>query len=440
MSISEQKRQKKLAEKKKKRTNKVKPIQTLSLRKAKPYSAYPIHECLIPDNLFTSGIGELLVSRRTPNGDIALSSFVLDVFCLGVKDAMFILVSEDGYDEIVERIESISNTRSFEKIHQSCAKKLLEGAVEYARNLGFSPHSDYLNARDILNNVDLNACPVKYTFGKNGKPFYINGPNESENKSKKIIDTLTKKCGEGNFDYSIMVGDENDFDDFLDEDDFNENTEIEYQNKIFKTSSYTITFEPLRDELYEQLPDSVKQELEDLHEYIANQERTTQKNSPVIISRLQELMEQYPHLPVFSNYLSSFYKITNDSRLDVLIKENYNNYPDYLFARIQYAEWCLDNGQTEKVSEIFKEGFDLKFLYPERDVFHISEFTIFSYFLGRYFFNLGDEKTAKLFLQGLKKVVPDHRVTHLLDELLNDSFGNRLKKLFTRGKPANFKA
>ena len=72
MSISEQKRQKKLAQKKKKRTNKVKPVQMLSLRKAKPYSVYPINECLIPDDLFTSGIGELLVSRRTPNGDIAL--------------------------------------------------------------------------------------------------------------------------------------------------------------------------------------------------------------------------------------------------------------------------------------------------------------------------------------------------------------------------------
>jgi hypothetical protein len=85
MAISEQQRQKKLAKKKQKRGATVK-IVTPSMRKAKPYAGYPIHECLIPDNLFDSGLGELVVTRRIPNGDIAMSAFVIDVFCLGVKE------------------------------------------------------------------------------------------------------------------------------------------------------------------------------------------------------------------------------------------------------------------------------------------------------------------------------------------------------------------
>ena len=101
MAISEQQRQKKLAKKKKKRSVTVKKV-TRSMTKAKAYAKYPIHECLIPDNLFTSGIGELVVAKRTPSGDIAFGAFVIDVFCLGVKDAMFLVMSEHEYEHKIK--------------------------------------------------------------------------------------------------------------------------------------------------------------------------------------------------------------------------------------------------------------------------------------------------------------------------------------------------
>ena len=56
------------------------------------------------------------------------------------------------------------------------------------------------------NNVKK-VCPEKYTFGKDGKPFYINGPNETSVQSQQIINQLSKKCGEGNFDFMMDVGD-----------------------------------------------------------------------------------------------------------------------------------------------------------------------------------------------------------------------------------------
>jgi len=39
-----------------------------------------------------------VVTRRIPNGDIAMSAFVIDVFCLGVKDAMFMVLPESEYE------------------------------------------------------------------------------------------------------------------------------------------------------------------------------------------------------------------------------------------------------------------------------------------------------------------------------------------------------
>jgi hypothetical protein len=213
MAISEQQRQKKLAKKKQKRGTAVKKI-TQSMKKAKPYASYPIHECLIPDNLFISGLGELVVTRRIPNGDIAMSAFVIDVFCLGVKDAMFMILPESEYEHKIKVRMSATGNRGFEKLHQTCAKKLLDGLVDYAKELGFTPHPDYKNANEIFGNIDAGACPVKYTYGKEGKPFYMNGPYESPADIERILNTLTKKCGTDGFDTVLRLIDDKD-DDFM---------------------------------------------------------------------------------------------------------------------------------------------------------------------------------------------------------------------------------
>ena len=217
MALSEQQRQKKLAKKKQKRGSAVKkstPSVTPSMKKAKPYAICPIHECLIPDDLFISGLGELVVARRAPNGDIAMSAFVLDVFCLGVKDAMFLVMPESEYEHRIKARMFATGDRDFEKLHQTCAKKLLDGLVDYAKELGFAPHPDYKNAYELFGNIDAGACPVKYTYGKNGKPFYMNGPYESPADIERIINTLTKKCGPDGFQTVFRLTDGMD-DDFM---------------------------------------------------------------------------------------------------------------------------------------------------------------------------------------------------------------------------------
>ena len=213
MAISEQQRQKKLAKKKQKRGVTVKKI-TPSMTKAKPYAGYPIHECLIPNDLFISGLGELVVTRRIPNGDIAMSAFIIDVFCLGVKDAMFMVMPESEYEHKIKGRMSAAGNRGFEKLHQSCAKKLLDGVVAYAKELGFPPHPDYKNANEIFGIIDPGACPVKYTYGKEGKPFFMNGPYESPADIEKILNTLTQKCGADGFNTILKLTDEMD-DDFM---------------------------------------------------------------------------------------------------------------------------------------------------------------------------------------------------------------------------------
>ena len=57
----------------------------------------PIYECKIPKRIFEMGIGNIVFSRQLASGKIGLAIFLLDVFCLGVKDAFYQVVDPDKY-------------------------------------------------------------------------------------------------------------------------------------------------------------------------------------------------------------------------------------------------------------------------------------------------------------------------------------------------------
>jgi hypothetical protein len=209
MALSEKQRQKKVERRSKKRKQNQKSFSASLLlgSDAASYARFPLYECLAPSGLFDIGIGSLIVARDALDGNVALSSFLVDVYCLGVKDAMFTLVDKLEYERsIKDRFMESQPGQHYERVHGACAKKLIEGAVSYAEGWGFSPHRDYHKARKLFGDVDSMACPVKYTYGSNGKPFYIRGPSESHAKAQMIIERLHRLCGEGGYRYLISVG------------------------------------------------------------------------------------------------------------------------------------------------------------------------------------------------------------------------------------------
>jgi len=213
MAIDQRKRQKRIARKKSKRkaviSSKKKDFsfgEGISLRKAILVAKNsPIEGCLIRKNIFSEGIGTAIVSRKMPNSRLGIGVFLLDVWCLGVKNTYFSVLSEDEY---TERIKEISAHEILENIHPSCARKLIEQCINYSDGLGFKPHKDFKISRQLLVDIDPTVCPIQYVFGKDGKPFYISGPNENLNQSNKIIKSLLQHCGEGNFDYLMSVTEE----------------------------------------------------------------------------------------------------------------------------------------------------------------------------------------------------------------------------------------
>jgi len=210
MAISEKQRQKKLQQKRQKRQQAMQAARRSSVvpRKASQFAHLPIHECLIPANLFDVGIGSLIWARRAGVGQLAVSAFVLDVFCLGVKNAMFRGLDERTYEEEMKPSLTIAaEGAAFQAVHPTCLRKLIEGAVDYASDLGFQPHRDYREAKGIFGDVDAMACPTRFEYGQDGKPFYIRGPKESIAQAKRIVAQLEKRCGQDNCHYLVEMDD-----------------------------------------------------------------------------------------------------------------------------------------------------------------------------------------------------------------------------------------
>jgi hypothetical protein len=162
----------------------------------------PIHECLVPDSLFEKGIGNLAFSRALPDGSIGLAMFLLDVFCLGVKNALFVLLTRQKY---AQRVGHWPPPETLRPMAPACFRKLVEGGVAYARNLGFEPHADYAVASQIFGSVEAAACSTDFKYGHEGKPFYVSGPNETEAQASAIVKHLERRLGQGNYEFLVAM-------------------------------------------------------------------------------------------------------------------------------------------------------------------------------------------------------------------------------------------
>jgi hypothetical protein len=160
----------------------------------------PFHEALVPKKLFELGIGHLVFSRLLPDGRIAMAAFLLDTFCLGVKDAFVAIVTKTEY---AMHRSKWSAAESLQAMDPACFRKLVEGGVAYAQDLGFSPHADYAVARQIFGDVDSTGCSTRFEYGQDGKPFYVSGPHETDEQVQTIVEQLERRVGSGNFDYLV---------------------------------------------------------------------------------------------------------------------------------------------------------------------------------------------------------------------------------------------
>ena len=169
----------------------------------------PKHEALWPADLSAQGIGWVILARFKSGGErVEAGVFLIDVLCLGAKLAVYEDCEVGDYRwRIRDHYQS-----SFPVVptEPACARKLVEQAVQYAKSLGFAPHPDYKKAARVFGGLRAEQCTQQFTFGREGKPFYRRGPRETEEQARHIVEHLDRRCGPGNYDYEVLLGEAED--------------------------------------------------------------------------------------------------------------------------------------------------------------------------------------------------------------------------------------
>ena len=152
-----------------------------------------ILDCMM--NEPTQGMATVLFSRQAADGQIAVAVFLLDLYCLGVKDTIADYWAPTRYNEFREKLVS---EQGLERISPGMACGVVEAAVEYADSFGIAPHADYRKMVAIWGDVVPEPIDGRVEFGRDGKPIYVAGPHDSPMKQRSILQKLEASAGEGN--------------------------------------------------------------------------------------------------------------------------------------------------------------------------------------------------------------------------------------------------
>jgi len=151
----------------------------------------PIADVYTPERLFAEGLGSVWFSRKLEDGRYALSVFLVDTYCLGVKNAMYALMEPERYRVHLENFLSVSE-EEFVPQEPATVRKLVESSIAYAKGLGLEPHADYKIAKEIFGDVVASDSDAVFAFGRDGHPFYIPGPGDSPAEQRRVIKQLER--------------------------------------------------------------------------------------------------------------------------------------------------------------------------------------------------------------------------------------------------------
>ncbi|WP_305909423.1 hypothetical protein Q9L42_005555 [Methylomarinum sp. Ch1-1] len=146
------------------------------------------------------------------------------------------------------------------------------------------------------------------------------------------------------------------------------------------------------------------------------------------IAELEALLTRHPDVPKLYNFLAAAHGVVGHrGKVRELAEEAYRRFPDYLFSKINYAQVQLDKGEFKAIPDVFEHKFDLKLLYPDRDVFHVSEFISFNAVLCVYYCYAGEKDLAKMLYDNLLEVAPESPMIAYARSFLKPSLRMRLK-------------
>lgn len=175
---------------------------------------FPIVECFVNKKWKDNGEASITVVRQRPDGNFIVGLYLVDLYCMGVKDAFTL---PNATDEHIQKLKNES-PGGWEPIDYNFAHNLIYGAIEFAEEGGIEPHPDFELAEYVLEEDTDDIPLIDYDFGYKGKHLLVIGP---DGKERKYLSVLHKNLGD-NYDYidPMRIDGENSIDNLDNEDDY----------------------------------------------------------------------------------------------------------------------------------------------------------------------------------------------------------------------------
>jgi hypothetical protein len=165
----------------------------------------PFYKCYVSSGWELSfELVSIVMSKRMSSGKLCMAMYLIDKGCLGLKSTFCQMNFTDAeYKSFVVEMFN-QEGRKYEEISVENAHNLIFGAIDYAESCGFKPmDKDWDVTKHFLNEDFITDKIDDIAFGKDGIPCYFSGPYDDV---KKVMATLRKNFGDGNFHYTAHIG------------------------------------------------------------------------------------------------------------------------------------------------------------------------------------------------------------------------------------------
>jgi len=151
----------------------------------------PVDKCYINPDWTEQGLAHVVIVRRRPDGKFAMVVYLVDTYCLGVKDSFWRTSLEKVETDAL--IKNFDERIGIEECDYATAHNLILGAIEFAEEGGIKPCREW-NVGQYGLNEDTDDIPlIKFDYGLAGKHF-LNTYTRSE--GAKYIPKLKARLGD----------------------------------------------------------------------------------------------------------------------------------------------------------------------------------------------------------------------------------------------------
>jgi hypothetical protein len=161
----------------------------------------PVYKCFVNADWQKEKMASVMVLRKHVNGHVSGSNFLVDLLCLGVKDATWFFNTDEN-----ELIEMTQNTdvpimeTSYELAHN-----IVYAGLEFAEEYYIKPHPEFAIAKYVLEEDDDAIELMEIETGEDGMPHLVESFFGQYAEAHKM---LKKYAGEGNYKVSLAIFDE----------------------------------------------------------------------------------------------------------------------------------------------------------------------------------------------------------------------------------------